>query len=70
MFGQRIEVFRLFGFPVRVDLSWVLILALAGVIALKDLMKFLSLKMELEGGEDEREIQRIRSTVGAGSRDD
>lgn len=26
MFGKRVEIFRLFGFPIRVDLSWLLIL--------------------------------------------
>lgn len=26
MFGKRLEIFRLFGFPIRVDLSWLLIL--------------------------------------------
>ncbi|MFO1463760.1 MAG: site-2 protease family protein [bacterium] len=28
MFGKRLEIFRLFGFPIRVDLSWLLILFL------------------------------------------
>lgn len=28
MFGKRIEIFRLFGFPIRIDLSWLLILLL------------------------------------------
>ncbi len=28
MFGKRIEIFRLFGFPIRIDVSWLLILAM------------------------------------------
>jgi len=28
MFGRRIEIFRIFGFPIRIDLSWLLILLL------------------------------------------
>ncbi|MCE9625208.1 MAG: site-2 protease family protein, partial [Deltaproteobacteria bacterium] len=28
MFGKRVEIFRLFGFPIRIDLSWFFILLL------------------------------------------
>lgn len=66
MFGRRITLFRLLGFEVRLDWSWLIIALskmnrshatrllvvdhdrLVGILALRDLLRFLSLKLEIE----------------------
>lgn len=54
MFGKKFKLFRLMGFEVSVDTTWIILAVLVengrlkGIIALKDLLNFLSTKIELE----------------------
>jgi hypothetical protein len=47
MFGKSWKLFKLFGFEIKIDPSWL-------ILAVKDMLKFLSLKMELEETQKER----------------
>lgn len=50
MYGKRFKLCELFGFKVYIDLNWLIIAALVtGVLTLKELLSFLSHKVELEG---------------------
>ncbi|MCX5647412.1 MAG: hypothetical protein NTZ17_22435 [Phycisphaerae bacterium] len=42
MFGKKIHLFTIFGFKVGIDPR-------VGIVTLKDMLKFLNLKIDLEG---------------------
>jgi hypothetical protein len=50
MFGRRMHLFTIFGFKVGIDFTWFFLAVLVGIITLKDMLKFLDMKIDLEGG--------------------